>query len=60
MQEFENTAIDKNNNQDCKYYNTCYLQVRNNGYCFSKCKDFCLQPYKERDTKQTQAESEEI
>lgn len=39
MQEFENTAIDKNCNQDCKYYNTCYLQVRNGGKCFNDCKD---------------------
>ena len=40
MQEFNNTAINESTNTDCIYFNECYLQLRNNGYCFSKCKDF--------------------
>lgn len=40
MQEFNNTAINESTNTDCIYFNECYLQVRNNGYCFSKCEDF--------------------
>lgn len=47
MQEFDNTAaINESTNTDCIYFNECYLQLRNNGYCFSKCKDFYPQPYK--------------
>ena len=47
MQQFNNTAINESANTDCKYFNECYLQVRNNGYCFSKCEDFHPQPYKD-------------
>ena len=43
MQELNNTAIDESHNIDCKYFNECYLQVRNYGKCFSGCKDY--RPY---------------
>ena len=59
MQEFDNTAINESANTDCIYFNECYLQLRNNGHCFSKCKDFRLQLYNESDTEWMRAESED-
>lgn len=52
MQEFNNTAINESSNTDCIYFNECYLQLRNNGYCFSKCKDFHPQLYKENNRRE--------
>lgn len=58
MQEFDNTAINKSANKDCVYFDKCFLQLRNNGFCFSKCKDFHPQLYKEVIPNERKAESE--
>lgn len=58
MQEFNNTAINESSNTDCIYFNECYLQLRNNGYCFSKCKDFHPQLYKESNRREVIANGE--
>lgn len=57
MQEFNHTAINESTNTDCIYFNECYLQLRNSGYCFSKCKDFHPQLYKESNSDTTAIQS---
>lgn len=52
MQEFNDIAINEAPNIGCIHFNECYLQLRNNGYCFSICKDFHPQQYKAESEKE--------